>query len=150
MFEQIRDFPVEFAEPADLTHRLHADLVPPVSMARAQPEARRFEFPANIWVGMIASYVVFFAAIALATGGSGHARFAIVISIVYTAIYFGVGKILARQAGPDGRSPLLRGAPLQTWCGPMDARAVYGQVLVVPMAIAAFGIGIAVICAVVL
>ncbi|MCL6252097.1 hypothetical protein M3P36_13710 [Altererythrobacter sp. KTW20L] len=150
MFEQHDTDFARFADPVDFDLAQTTGILPEVTAAPAQPESRRFELPGNIWVGMIASYAVFFAAIALATGGSGHARFAIVISILYTAIFFGVARILARQAGPDGRSPLLRGEPLQTWCGPMDAKAVYGQVLVVPMAVAAFGMGIAVICAVTL
>lgn len=150
MFEQHDTDFARFADPVEFELPSTPGILPEVTAAPAQPEHRRFELPANIWVGMIGSYVVFFAAIAFATGGSGHARFAIVISILYTAIFFGVARILARQAGPDARSPLLRGDPLQTWCGPMDARAVYGQVLVVPMAVAAFGLGIAVICAVIL
>ena len=150
MFEQHDTDFARFADPVEFELPLAAGLLPEVTVAAVQPENRRFELPGNIWVGMIASYVVFFAAITVATGGSGRALFAIAISILYTAIFFGVARIIARQAGPDGRSPLLSGKPLQTWCGPMDATAVYGQVLVVPMAIAAFGLGIAVICAVVL
>ena len=74
--------------------------------------------------------------------------FSIVISVLYTAMFFGVARVLARQGGPDARSPLLRGAPLPTWCGPMDRTAVYGQILIVPLAVALFGFGIAVIAAV--
>ncbi|HSG56860.1 MAG TPA: hypothetical protein VLA45_15535 [Paracoccaceae bacterium] len=150
MFEQHDTDFARFADPVSFEMPLSDVLVPQVTIAPAQPENRRFELPANIWVGMIASYVVFFAAVTLATGGSRHARFAIVISILYTVVFFGVARIIARQAGPDGRSPLLRGHPLQTWCGPMDRTAVYGQILVVPMAVAAFGLGIAVICVVTL
>lgn len=118
--------------------------------APAQPENRRFQLPGSIWIGMTSSYAVFFASITLATGGSGHALLAITVSILYTVMFFGLARVIARQAGPDARSPLLRGEPLQTWCGPMNAKAVYGQILVVPAAIAFFGFAIAVICAVVL
>lgn len=147
MFEQHDTDFARFADPVSFEMPFSDAILPEVAIAPAQPENRRFELPANIWVGMIASYVLFFTAVTLATGGSGHARFAIVVSVLYTVIFFGVARIIARQAGPDGRSPLLRGQPLQTWCGPMDRTAVYGQILVVPMAVAAFGLGIAVICA---
>lgn len=151
MFEQARQFTTGHTELTDPAQRPQLTLVPASEMpARAQPEARRFELPGSVWAGMLGSYAVFFAAITLATGGSGHAVFAIVISLLYTAMYFGLARVIARQAGPDARSPLLRGEPLPTWCGPMDAKAVYGQILVVPMAVALFGVGIAVICAVVL
>ncbi|MXO71593.1 hypothetical protein [Alteraurantiacibacter buctensis] len=151
MFDQARQFTLDHAEPAapaerpTLTLVQQADASPP-----AQPEARRFELPRSVWAGMLASYGVFFAAITIATGGSGQSVFAIVISLLYTAMYFGLARVIARQAGPDAKSPLLRGEALPTWCGPMDAKAVYGQILVVPMAVALFGVGIAVICAVVL
>ncbi len=65
-------------------------------------------------------------------------------------MFFGLARVIARQAGPDARSPLLRGQALPTWCGPMEAGAVYGQMLVVPAAVALFGVGIAVIAATVL
>ena len=151
MFEQPRTAFVDFVGLADEVEPApFADVTSQTRQAPVQPEWRRFELPARVWVGMIASYAVFFASVALATGGSGHARFAIVISILYTVMFFGVARLIARQAGADGRSPLLRGEALQTWCGPMSPAAVYGQILVVPMAVAGFGLGIAVICAVVL
>jgi hypothetical protein len=151
MFEQARQFTADHAELTDRAQRPSLTLVPDLPLpAPAQPEARRFELPRSVWAGMFASYAVFFAAITLATGAGGRAIFAIVISVLYTVMYFGLARVIARQAGPDGRSPLLRGEPLPTWCGPMDAKAVYGQILVVPLAVALFGIGIAVICAVVL
>lgn len=150
MFEQLREFPVEYVEYVDRVDPLADDLLPAVTTGPVQPEWRRFELPRSVWAGMLASYAVFFVSITVATGGSGHALFAIAISVLYTAMFFGVARIIARQGGADGRSPLLRGEALRTWCGPMDARAVYGQILVVPMAVALFGVGIAVICAAIL
>lgn len=149
MYDQVHLFSVDHVETADF-----ADVTTlPVEAAPAapvQPEWRRFELPKAIWIGMLASYAVFFAAITMATGGSGRAVFAIVISVLYTLMFFGVATLLARQGRPDARSPLLRGEALPTWCGPMDARAVYGQILIVPMAVALFGVAVAIICAVVL
>lgn len=106
------------------------------------PGNRGFELPRAIWFSMLGCYLVFFAAIAFATGGSGAARFAVIVSVLYTAIYFGVARIGARQAGAEEPSPLDRGKPLQTWTGPMDAKSVYSQVLIVPIAIALFGAAI--------
>lgn len=147
-------------QPQTITHRAfetaidHGIDVPPSSApvllnAPDQPEHRRFELPASVWVGMLASYGVFFVCITLATGGSGHARFAIAISIAYTVIFFGLSRIMVGQAGPDARSPLSRGEALPTWCGPMEGKAVYGQILIVPFAVALFGLAIAAIAAMV-
>lgn len=150
MFEQHHTIFAEVAETCIADLPVVANPAAESAAGPVQPEWRRFELPGNVWVGMIACYAAFFASITLATGGSGRAVFAIVISMLYTAMFFGVARIIARQAGPDGRSPLVRGEALQTWCGPMDGKAVYGQILVVPLAVAAFGVGIAVICAAVL
>lgn len=148
MLEQLRDFPAEFAEPAiDLDHE---PAVVVQTAAPLQPEARRFELPGTVWGAMIACYAVFFVSITVATGGSGHALFAIVISVLYTAMFFATARIIALQGQAQEASPLSRGRALPTWTGPMGTGAVYGQVLVVPACIALFGVGIAVICAVVL
>lgn len=108
--------------------------------AAAQPEQRTFELPARVWMAMAACYAIFLVAIALALSGSAVALFMVAISAGYTAMYFGAGTIVAKQAGAQPPSPLQRGLPLQTWTGPMGAPAVYGQVLVVPIAVAAFGL----------
>jgi len=124
-------------------------LVPPLVPEPKLAPNDGFQLPQNVWVTMLASYAVFLTALALAIGSSGYARFALVISLGYVVIYFGLARIMARQAGPEVASPLLRGAALQTWCGPMDRYAVYGQVLTVPVAIACFGVGMAIIIAMV-
>lgn len=109
-----------------------------------------FQLPPRIWGAMLASYVVFFAAIAAATGGSGHARFAIVVSILYTAMFFGLARVGAGVSGTEAASPLDRGEALQTWTGAMDRKSVFAQVLVVPVTLAIFGLGISTIAAFVL
>lgn len=148
MLEQLRDFPAEFAEPG---FDLELDLSPlPEPAAPVQPESRRFELPGTVWGAMIACYAVFFVSITVATGGSGHALFAILISVLYTAMFFATARIIALQGQAQDSSPLSQGRALPTWTGPMGTGAVYGQVLVVPACIALFGVGIAVICAVVL
>lgn len=147
MYEHLRPFPEEHVEPVDRVDLLAQDVLAAVTTGPVQPEWRRFELPRKVWAGMLASYAVFFFSVLVATSGSGRAVFAIVISILYTAMFFGVARIIARQGGADGQSPLLRGEALCTWCGAMDAKAVYGQILIVPIAVALFGVSIAVICA---
>ncbi|MBK6298973.1 MAG: hypothetical protein IPF48_14120 [Sphingomonadales bacterium] len=69
---------------------------------------------------MFACYAIFFPVIAAASAGSGHARFAIIISVLYAAVCFRVARIIARQAGPEDISPLDRGKMLDTFTGSMD------------------------------
>ncbi|GGA02820.1 hypothetical protein T8S45_03295 [Blastomonas marina] len=120
-------------------------LVTPVAAPPVAPANQGFQLPARVWLAMLGCYAAFFTALAIATSASGKALFAIAISVLYTAIYFGVARIGAAQAGPEAQSPLDCGEPLQTWTGPMDAISVYAQILIVPLAVAGFGIGVAVI-----
>lgn len=151
MFEERQTLSIDHAAPFEDAPRV----APPETLTAlaAAPAAARpyvgFQLPRRVWVGMLASYAVFFVAITVATGGSGHAMFAIVVSILYAAMFFGLARVMARQAGREQTSPLDRHQPLQTWCGPMEPGAVYGQILVVPAAIACFAVAIAVIKAVV-
>ena len=98
---------------------------------------------------MLGCYALFFATILIATGGSGHARFAIVVSALYTAMFFGTARALARQAGAEITSPLDRGTPLITATGPMNMASVASQILIVPLVVALFGTAVAVIVALV-
>ena len=117
----------------------------PSATAIVAPSHKGFELPRLVWLGMFGCYAVFFAAITAATGGSARALFAIAVSIIYTAIYFGVARIGAKQAGNECASPLNHGKTLQTWTGPMDAASVYGQILIVPFAIAFFGLAMLIV-----
>lgn len=129
---------------AELEAELHAleNVLQPLAAAPVAPTNPGFQLPRSVWITMLVCYGVFFAAVSLATGGSGAAAFAIVVSVLYTAVYFGVARIGARQAGPEDRSPLDLNKMLDTWTGPMDKTAVYGQILIVPCAVAMFGVGI--------
>lgn len=115
--------------------------------ARQQPESRMFELPTTVWGAMFACYAIFLLALLSATGGA-HAAFAIVISAVYVTMFFGTARVMLKHASPQPRSPLdRRGAVLQTAYGPLARGEVYGQVLIVPAAVAFFGIAISVISA---
>jgi hypothetical protein len=64
-------------------------------------------------------------------------------------MFFGTARAVARQSPRQAASPLERkGASLQTAFGPMSRGAVFGQILVVPVAVAMFGIAVSVIIAI--
>lgn len=104
-----------------------------------------FEVPPAIWGAMIACYAAFLALLLAATGGA-HAAFAIVISAVYIAMFFGTARVMLRQAPTQPRSPLSSyGGKLATLYGPLGRSEVVAQMLVVPGAIVLFGAAILVI-----
>tara|TARA_B100001057_G_scaffold232965_1_gene233153 strand:- start:42 stop:500 length:459 start_codon:yes stop_codon:yes gene_type:complete len=124
-----------------------SDLLPEIKPApqahiAAQPEARGFELPGRIWLGMISCYALFLASMIAALGSSGKAMLSIAVSIVYVVVFFAVARIVIAQNPDRDVSPLDRNGFLMTHFGPMDRKAVYGQVLVVPAAIAFFGVAV--------
>ena len=105
-----------------------------------------FQIPGWIWAAMLGAYAVFFAAITAATGRSGSAIFAIVISIGYVVIFFALVAAINNVKGPEQQSPLARhDGVLETWTGPIDVKTAAGQVLVVPLCLALFAIGILIV-----
>lgn len=147
--------PEPAATPAVVYPEPLADLLPPLVPAEVNdnevPAALRsgervgFEVPSGIWTAMIACYGVFIAAILAATAG-GYATFSIVIAVVYLAMFFGVTKLLVKEGPEQPRSPLERhGGMLRTIYGPLARREVAAQMLVVPVAIAFFGVAVLVI-----
>lgn len=152
MSEAVRKQPLErevaYAEPL-------ADLLPPIvpaehndnelSAALRSGERVGFEVPSGIWMAMVACYGVFISAMLAATAG-GYATFSIVIAVVYLAMFFGVARLLVKEGPEQPRSPLARyGGVLPTIYGPLARGEVAAQMLVVPMAIAFFGVAILVI-----
>lgn len=114
---------------------------------RVQPEARTFGIPTVIWGSMAASYVLFFMGLALGTGHDGKALFMIAISVLYTLMYFGTAFALNSLGMADrkkGKNQWTNGK-FDTFTGPMTFGSVYGQMLVVPIMFALFGIAIAII-----
>lgn len=112
-------------------------------------ERRTFELPASVWQIMTACYAVFLIALLASTGG-GRAGFAIAVSAIYIAMFFGTARMITRQGPQQDLAPVRNpGTCLQTAFGPMSRGAVFGQILIVPLAVALFGIAIAMIIAVV-
>ena len=154
MSEALRDYApeIEFAPVAEPL----PDLMPPVrpaedndnEHARAAPrvgEQVGFEIPPAIWGAMVACYALFLVLLLAATGGA-HAAFAIAISAVYVAMFFGTARAMLRQAPPQPRSPLTSyGGRLATLYGPLGRGEVVAQMLVVPGAVVLFGVAVLVI-----
>ncbi len=112
-----------------------------------QPEARTFGIPTVIWGSMAASYALFFFGLILGTGHDGRALFMIAISMLYAVMYFGTAFVL-NGFGASGRTKQKSqwsNGKFDTHTGRMSFGAVYGQMLVVPMVFAIFGLGIAII-----
>lgn len=111
-----------------------------------QPEARTFGIPAVIWGSMAASYAMFFFGLILGTGHDGRALFMIAISMLYAIMYFGTAFVLnsLRGSAQNEKSQWIKGK-FDTFTGRMSFSAVYGQMLVVPIVFALFGLGIAII-----
>jgi hypothetical protein len=135
----------DFAQAERLNDLLPEIIVAPEVQPPVQPEQRGFELPSRVWRIMLACYGIFFLAMTLALGSGGMALFSIVVSALYAAVFFGVATIMARQNPARDGSPLDSKGVLHTWCGPMDRKAVYGQILVIPGAVALFGTAAAVI-----
>lgn len=136
MLEQVHDFAdLHEAELLATSELEKAGLIRPAN----RPEG--FQLPASIWQAMFVCYAVFIGSLAAATGGSGYARFMLAIAGLFVVIYFSAGAILAAVGGKDSVQAVA-GKPLQTIYGPVDANSVRVQVLVVPVALALFGLGI--------
>lgn len=113
--------------------------------AIVQPEKTDLEMPKSIWIAMFAGYVVFFAGLIAATARDNGTIFVIIISILYSLIYFGVASVLFNQNRPEQASLFARGlGPLATYTGSMDKGAVVGQVLTIPACLALFGVTMAI------
>jgi len=104
-----------------------------------------FEIPPAIWGTMVACYALFLGLLLAATGGA-HAAFAIVISAVYVAMFFGTSRAMLAQAPTQPRSPLASyGGKLASLYGPLGRGEVVAQMLVVPGAVVLFGVAVLVI-----
>lgn len=116
--------------------------------AHRTAEPRTFELPMSIWYAMFASYAVFFGALFAVTGSDASALFAIVISVGYTVMYFGTAAVMN---GVSPQTPVVDAyGDIDTFTGPMSFGAAAVQILTVPILVAFFGCGTAIIYAVVM
>ncbi len=107
-------------------------------------ESSSFGLPGWMWGLFFGSYAVFFAALALATARDGYTIFAVVVSVLYTAMFFGTNAVM-QALGKRSPQPFERGEPvLDTWTGPMSTTTVAAQVLTIPILFAFFAIVIVV------
>lgn len=135
------DLPIEIA-PIDVPAEDNDNELAPL---HRRGETIGFEIPPAIWVGMVSCYVVMLVALLAATGG-GHAAFAIAISAVYVAMFFGTARTMLGQAPAQPVSPLDRAeGKLATLYGPLARGEVAVQMLLVPALIAGFAIAVAII-----
>lgn len=136
----------DFATEANVSLTDHGPVVSPVTAsAIVQPEKTDLEMPKSIWITMFAAYVIFFAGLIAATARDNGTIFVIVVSILYTLMYFGVASMLFNQNRPEQPSLFARGlGPLATYTGLMDKGAVIGQVLTIPACLALFGVTMAI------
>lgn len=133
----------DFAAEVNVTLTDHCPVVvtPGSAGTIAQPEKTDLEMPRSIWITMFAAYVVFFAGLIAATARDNATIFVIIVSILYTLMYFGVASVLFNQNRPEQTSLFARGlGPLATYTGSMDKVAVVGQVLTIPACLALFGV----------
>ncbi len=128
---------------------IHArdDVTPHGAAQRTQPEARTFGIPSVIWGTMGASYAVFFLGLIFGSGHDGKTLFVIGISVLYTLMYFGTAYVLNMlgAATRKGAESQWVDGKFQTHTGPMDFGSVYGQMLVVPLMFALFGLAVTII-----
>ncbi|MGP1283577.1 MAG: hypothetical protein ACTS1X_11425 [Parasphingopyxis sp.] len=111
-------------------------------------EDRTFELPGSIWAMMLLSYAVFFAALAIAVGGTFDAVGMVVISVCFAIMYFGTAAVMTRMAKAHRRADRGAGRPsteIETLTGPLDYRAAAAQILSVPALFAFFAVCVAVI-----
>lgn len=146
--------PVRVAKSQPVSHDVLAEPLFPIplndndtAIAPLEGERLMFELPRGVWRVMFTCYAVFLIALLAATGGA-HAGFAIAISAIYVTMFFGTAKVMLGQGPKQPGSPLNNSSGrLQTIYGPLARSEVFGQVLVVPAAVAFFGIAVAVIIA---
>ncbi|MCY7271952.1 MAG: hypothetical protein LH485_07890 [Sphingomonas bacterium] len=112
-------------------------------------ESSSFGFPGWIWKVFFGSYAVFFAALALATARDGHAVFVVVVSVLYTVMFFGTAAVLQGLGKGKPRGFECGEPMLDTWTGRMSTASVAAQVLTIPILFAFFAIAIFVIRAII-
>ena len=106
--------------------------------AHRTSEQRTFELPMSVWNTMFVSYAVFFGALLMVTGTDTGTLLVIVISIGYTAMYFGTAAVLnsVSLAAPVANAY----GDIDTFTGRIGFVAAAAQILTVPILVAFFGV----------
>jgi len=144
--------PAQIVTPQPVPQNAPLELVFPLplndnetTIAPQEGERLMFELPRGVWRVMFACYAVFLIALLAATSGA-HTGFAIAVSAIYVTMFFGTANVMLGQGPKQPASPLNNsGGRLQTIYGPLARSEVFGQVLIVPAAVAFFGIAVAVL-----
>lgn len=137
------------------THEMDHDEGPGASVAvpaSTQHESRAFGLPRSVWVIMLTSYAVFFCALAVAIGHDRGAIFVVVVSMLFALMYFGTTFALnsvGAEDRKDQKSEWVKGK-FQTLGGPMSYGEIFGQMLILPILFAIFGIAVIIIRSVVM
>ena len=119
-----------------------ADFAAAVAPAPRLSESSSFGLPGWLWATLFGAYATFFGALALATAHDGDTVFAIVVSVLYTLMFFGTAAVLQGlgKRWQQGFEPGER--ILETYTGPMGTASVAAQVLTVPVLFAVFAIAL--------
>ncbi|MEW4468914.1 hypothetical protein AB1K62_13900 [Parasphingorhabdus sp. JC815] len=113
----------------------------------AKHESRTFGLPRSVWSIMMTCYAIFFGALAVAMGHDGGAIFVLVVSGLFALMYFGTGFVLnsiGAASRKNQKSEWVEGK-FQTQSGPMSFGAIFGQMLILPILFAIFGIAMIII-----
>lgn len=110
-------------------------------------EIQTFGLSSKVWTVMFASYVFFFGALIIATGHDSAAIFALVISIAYSLMYFGTAAVLNTVSAGERKTLSVsdQNEGIETQTGWMNNSAVNAQILSVPILLAVFACGFAII-----
>lgn len=122
-------------------------LFPDLYDVSAKHEARTFGLPRAVWGIMLTCYAIFFGALAVAMGHDGGAIFVLVVSGLFAIMYFGTGFALnsiSATSRKNQKSEWIDGK-FQTQSGPMSFGAIFGQMLILPILFAIFGIAMIII-----
>ena len=137
------------------THEMDHDERPSeaaLSTTSAKHESRAFGLPASVWGIMLTSYAIFFGALAIAVGHDRGAIFVVIVSVLFALMYFGTTFALNSVGAADRKgqqSEWVKGK-FQTLNGPMSFGEIFGQMLILPILFALFGIAVIIIRSIVM
>ncbi len=113
-----------------------------------RPLLRSLDLPGRVHGLMTAFYLSFLVSMALAFGVSDKMGIVLAVCAVYALLFFMVPVMFTRVPGVDGTRVgwrRMKRSGMGTHFGPMNSHAVLGQVLVVPICVALFGLAVIII-----